>query len=80
LYRLYINDALAAPGTYLALFADDTWFCAPEKCERHVLCKLQRGLTAVNSWCECWSIKINEGKTQAIHIAADLQSLTTYYN
>jgi hypothetical protein len=24
LYRLYINDALAAPGTYLALFADDT--------------------------------------------------------
>jgi hypothetical protein len=29
--------------------------------ERSVLYKLQRGLTAVNSWCERIKIKINEG-------------------
>jgi hypothetical protein len=69
LYRLYINEVPAAPGTHLALFADDTCIYATEKHERRVLCKLQRGLTAVNSWCQGWNIKISEGKTQA-----------TYYN
>jgi hypothetical protein len=48
LYSLYINDASAAPVTHLALFADDTCTYAPEKHERHVLYKLQRGLTAMN--------------------------------
>jgi hypothetical protein len=66
LYSLFINDAPAAPGTHLALFADDTCIYATEKHERRVLSKLQRGLTAVNSWCERWDIKINEVKTQAI--------------
>jgi hypothetical protein len=47
LYSLYINDAPAAPGTHLALFADDTSTYATEKHERLVLCKLQRGLTTV---------------------------------
>jgi hypothetical protein len=49
LYSLYIKDAPAAPGTHLALFADDTRIYATEKHERHVLYKLQRGLTAVNA-------------------------------
>jgi hypothetical protein len=31
--------------------------------------KLQRGLTAVGSWCQRWNIKINEGKTQAIYFS-----------
>jgi hypothetical protein len=31
-----------------------------------VLCKLQRGLTAVNAWCERCNIQINEEKTQVI--------------
>jgi hypothetical protein len=65
LYSLYINDALAVPGTHLALFANDTCVYAKEKQERHVLCKLQSGLTAVKLWCECWNIIIDEGKTQA---------------
>jgi hypothetical protein len=34
-----------------------------------VLNKLQRGLTAVGSWCQRWNIKINEGKTQAIYFS-----------
>jgi hypothetical protein len=67
IYR--INDALMAPGTHLALFPDDTCILATEKRERRVLCKLQRGLTAVRSWCERWNIKINEGKTQAIYFS-----------
>jgi hypothetical protein len=45
LYSLcIINGAPAAPGTHLALFADDTCIYATEKHERHALCKLQRGL------------------------------------
>jgi hypothetical protein len=69
LYRLYINDAPAAPGIHLALFADDTCVYATEKHERRVLNTLQRGLTAVGSWCQRWNIEINEGKTQAIYFS-----------
>jgi hypothetical protein len=71
---IYINDALAAPGTHLALFADDTCIYATEKHERRVLCNLQRGFTAVNSWCERWNMKINEGKTQATYFSRRLKS------
>jgi hypothetical protein len=36
-----------------------------------VLCsqKLQRGLSAVETWCERWDIKLNEDKTQAIYFS-----------
>jgi hypothetical protein len=61
LHSLYINDATAAPLVHLALFAVDTCIHATEKYERRVLNKLQRGLTAVGSWCQGWNIKINEG-------------------
>jgi hypothetical protein len=36
-------------------------------------CKLQRGLTAVKSWCERSTIKINEGKIQAIYFSRRLR-------
>jgi hypothetical protein len=42
-----------------------TWIYATEKHEPCVHFKLQRGLTAVNSWCERWNITLNGGKTQA---------------
>jgi hypothetical protein len=64
-----LEPALAAPGTHHALFVDDTCIYATGKHERRVLCKLQRGLTAVNSWCERWNIKMNEGKPQAISLS-----------
>jgi hypothetical protein len=67
LYSLYINDATAAHGSHLALFTDNTCIYGTEKHERRVLCKLQCGLTAVKSWCGCWNVKINEGKTQVIY-------------
>jgi hypothetical protein len=73
LYSLYINDVPASPGTLLALFADDTYIYATEKHERCVLCKLQRELTAVNSWDERWNIRINEGKIQAIYFTRRLR-------
>jgi hypothetical protein len=63
---LYTNSAAAATGTHLAHLADDTCIYAAEKYERLILCKLQRGLTAVKSWCERWNIGINEGKSQAM--------------
>jgi hypothetical protein len=69
LCSLYTNDAPAAPGIHLALFADDTCVYATEKHERRVLNTLQRGLNAVGSWCQRWNIKINEGNTQAIYFA-----------
>jgi hypothetical protein len=61
-YSLYLNDVPAAPGTHLALFADDACIYAAEKHESRVLCKLQRGLTAVNAWYERWNIKTNKGQ------------------
>jgi hypothetical protein len=79
LYRLYINNATATPGTHLALFVDDICIYETEKHERHVLCKLQRDLTAVNSWCERWNMKINEGEFRRYVSPEDLQSLTKYY-
>jgi hypothetical protein len=54
---------------HLALFADDTCVYATEKHELRVLYKLQRGLTAVESWCQRWNIKINEGKTEVIYFS-----------
>jgi hypothetical protein len=41
--------------------------------ERHIFCKLERSLSAVNSWCEHWNIKINEGKPQAIYFSTRLR-------
>jgi hypothetical protein len=64
LYRLSVKDAFTAPGTYFALFVDDTCIYATEKHERCL--QTATRITAVKSWCERWNIKINEGKSQAI--------------
>jgi hypothetical protein len=65
LYSLYINDATATHGIYLALFAYDTCIYATEKHESRVFNKFQRALAAVVSWCQRWNI--NEGKALAIY-------------
>jgi hypothetical protein len=54
LCSLYINDGPSPPGSYLSLFADDTCIYLLEKCECHVLCKLQHGFSAVK--CEHWNV------------------------
>ena len=69
LYNLQINDAPQTPGTQLALFADDNCIYATDRKEGFTIRKLQRGLTAMEEWCERWNIKINEDKTQAIYFS-----------
>jgi hypothetical protein len=56
----------AATETHLAPFAYNACIYPPKKYERRVVCKLQRGLAAVKSWCEHWNMKINERNIQAI--------------
>jgi retron-type reverse transcriptase len=65
--HVYINDTPRTPDVYLGLFADDTCIYATDRKEGYVLRKLQRGLSAIETWCERWNIKINEDKTQAIY-------------
>jgi hypothetical protein len=38
-----------------------------------VLRKLQRGLSAIETWCERWNIKINETESQAIYFSHRLR-------
>jgi len=42
---------------------------ATERKEGYVLRKLQRELTANESWCERWNIKINEDKNQDFYFS-----------
>jgi hypothetical protein len=44
------------PGVQLVLFADDTGIYATDRKESYVLRKLQRGLTAMEAWCETQAI------------------------
>jgi hypothetical protein len=54
--------------SHLFLIAGNTCIYETEKHERRVLCKLQRGLTAVNSWRERSNVNINKRKSQAMYI------------
>jgi hypothetical protein len=65
LYSLYTNDTPETLRVYLALFADDTCLYSTDREEGYVLRKLQRCLTAMESRCERWNIKINGEKAQA---------------
>jgi hypothetical protein len=67
LNSLYINHTPQTPGVYLGLFVDDTCVYATDRKEGYVLRKLQRGLSATETWCERWNIKINEDKIQPIY-------------
>jgi hypothetical protein len=59
LYSLYISDTLQTPGVYLGLFADDTCIHTSDRIDGYVVRKLQQGLSAIETWCEGWNIKIN---------------------
>jgi hypothetical protein len=72
LYNLHINDGPQTPGTQLALFADDTCIYATDR-KGFTIRKLQRGLTAMEAWCERWNIKINED-TRSVQKVSDLWS------
>jgi hypothetical protein len=46
-----------------------TGLYAKDHKEGFVVRKLQRGLSSMETWCERWIIKINEGKTQGIYFS-----------
>jgi hypothetical protein len=46
--------------------------------EGYILRKLQRGLSAIETWCERWNVKINEDKTQAIYFSHRLRTLEAH--
>jgi hypothetical protein len=61
------------PGVHLALFVDDTPIYATDRKESYVLRKLQRGLNAMEKWCENWNTIINEEKTRAVYFPQGLK-------
>jgi hypothetical protein len=67
IYMKYINDMFQVPDVYLGLFADDICIYATDRKEDYVLRKLQCGFSDMEKGWECWNIKINEDKTQAIY-------------
>jgi hypothetical protein len=71
---IYINDTPQTPGVYLGLFADDTCIYATDRKESYVLRKLQRGLSAIETWCERWNIKVNVDKAQDIYFSHRLRA------
>jgi hypothetical protein len=46
--------------------------------ESYVLKKLQRGLKAMEGWCEKWNIKINKDKTQAVYFSKRLRRVEAH--
>jgi hypothetical protein len=60
------------PDISLGLVAEDTCIHAIDRKESYVLTKLQRGLSAIDTWCERWSIK-DEVNTQAIFFSHRLR-------
>jgi retron-type reverse transcriptase len=62
IFNMYINDTPQTHGAHLALFADICMYATDCK-EDFVVRKLQRCLSSMEAWCECWNIKINEDKT-----------------
>jgi hypothetical protein len=79
LYSLYKNDTPQTAGVYLGLFADNTCIYATDTEEGYVLRKLQRGLSAIETWCERWNIEMNEDKTQAIYFCRRLWPPEAHY-
>jgi hypothetical protein len=63
---MYTNYTPQTPGAYLGISDDDTCSYATDRKEGFVLRKLQRGLSAIETWFERWKLKINEEMTQAI--------------
>jgi hypothetical protein len=64
-YSIYINYTPQTPGVYLGLFADDTFIYATDRKAGYVLRKLQRALSAIETWCE--------DKTQAVYFSHRLR-------
>jgi hypothetical protein len=58
LYNMYINDT----PKHQMLSGPHTCMYATVRKGGYILRKLQRGLSSIETWCECWNIKINEDR------------------
>jgi hypothetical protein len=57
MYNIYINDT----PKHLVFIQPSLLMTPVTECKKgYVLRKLQRGLDAIETWCERWNIKINE--------------------
>jgi hypothetical protein len=74
LFSLYINDILQTYGVHLALVADDTSLYSTDFKVGFIVTKLQRGLNSMETWCERWNIKINEGKPKGVYFSRSRRS------
>jgi hypothetical protein len=67
------------PGVYLGLFPDNNCIYDTDCKEGYVLRELQQGFCVIETWRECWNIKIiNEDKTQATHLSHRLRPPEAY--
>jgi hypothetical protein len=66
----YIYDMPQTPDVYLHVLTEGIY---TDRKEVYVLKKLQRGLSAIETWRERWNIKINEDRTQAIYFSHTLR-------
>jgi len=57
------------PGVHLALYVDETRMYTTDQKDSYILRKLQRGFTRMESCCERWNDRINEGKSQTIYFS-----------
>jgi hypothetical protein len=72
------NTGIVGSGVRCGLCRSYIWRIEKELSQYHkegyVLRKLQRGLSAIETWYERWNIKINEDKAQAIYFSRRLRS------
>ena len=63
---LYMADIPEPKGTLVVTFADDTALLASHEEYHTAMMRLQKALTAINTWPRWWKIQLNIGKTVRI--------------
>lgn len=59
-YNIYVMNTLYIPGSHLGPFAIDIYIYATDHKRNYVFRKLQRDVSAIETWCERWNIRISE--------------------
>ena len=62
-------------GVPVSLFTDDTWLQATAPNDGYILSKLQRGISALKSWCEVWNAQLIERSLRQLISWRDVECL-----